>query len=666
MDKIKFAQIVLNLPVEGPFDYSVALNLSDKIKIGQRVLVNFGHRPLTGYVVGLSNKSNIPNIKPIQEIIEVVPLISEEMLKLTRWLSDYYFCSWGEAIEATVPGILKRGKIPLKAKLEFEEKEVRNPFHLLPTLEQNQAIKTINESLNKNKYETFLLYGITGSGKTEVYLQAIAAVLNSGKSSIVLVPEISLTPQTVERFKERFGQEVALWHSRLKGSERYLQWKKIKEGKAKIVVGARSAVFSPVKNLGLIIIDEEHETTYKQEDAPRYHTEEVAKQRVLLNNAMLILGSATPSLESYYKAVSKKEYKLIRLTERIKKRDLPKVEIVDMRREFRPGDGKQVLFSRILEERIRHTLNQKEQVILFLNRRGFSTFISCPKCGFTLRCQHCEVSLVYHYASQKLVCHYCNYSIEPPQICPQCQSHYLRYFGLGTEKIESEAHRLFPQARIARLDTDITAKRGRETEILNDFKNRKIDILIGTQMIAKGLDFPLVTLVGVISADTALNLPDFRASERTFNLLTQVAGRAGRGEGPGQVVVQTHNPHHYAIFNSRSHDYVGFYKKEITFRKELKLPPFTHITKITIRGKNNELAALSAHKLSKLLKENSSDKITVVGPAPSIIPRVRGFFCWDILLKAKESTTITTFLKNKLKKFKKSSKLKLTVDVDPR
>lgn len=663
---MKFAQVVLNLPIEGPFDYSLSADLIDKIKIGHRVLVNFGQRWLVGYVVGLSDKSGIPKIKPIQEIIEPLPLISEEMLKLTRWMSDYYFCSWGEAIEATVPGILKRGKTPIREKLDLLPDNIKPaPFHLMPTLEQNQAIKSINESLNKNQSEVFLLYGITGSGKTEVYLQAIAAALKSGKSSIMLVPEIALTPQTVERFKERFGQEVALWHSRLKGSERYLQWKKIKEGKARIVVGARSAVFSPVKNLGLIIIDEEHETTYKQEDAPRYNTQDVARERALLNKAVLILGSATPSLESYYKTVTKK-YTLIHLSERIRKRDLPKVEIVDMRREFRRPQGRQVLFSRTLEERIRYTLSQKEQVILFLNRRGFSTFISCPKCGFTLRCRRCEVSLVYHYASQKLICHYCNYSIEPPQLCPECQGQYLRYFGLGTEKIESEAHRLFPQARIARLDTDITAKRGMEHQLLNDFKNRKIDLLIGTQMIAKGLDFPMVTLVGAISADTALNLPDFRASERTFNLLTQVAGRAGRGERPGFVVVQTYNPQHYAILASRTHNYLDFYKKEIKFRKELKLPPFTHITKLNIRAKNSELASENAHRLAKLLKAGLPDKISLVGPAPSVVPKVRGFFCWDILLKAKESMVITAFLKVGLKKFKKPSKIKLTVDVDPR
>ena len=665
MNKAKFAQVVLNLPVEGPFDYSIPQALEDKIKIGQRVLVNFGPRSLIGYVVALTDKSNIAKIKPIQKIIELVPFISEEMLGLTRWLSTYYFCSWGEAIEATVPGILRKGKTAIRIQLEDKEQGAGTFFHLMPTLEQSQAIKSIKEDLNKNRFRTFLLYGITGSGKTEVYLQAIAQALNSGKSSIIVVPEISLTPQTVSWFKERFGPKVAVWHSRLKGSERYLEWKRIKEGEAKIVVGARSAIFSPVKNLGLIIIDEEHENTYKQEDVPRYNTQEVARQRAILNKAIVILGSATPSLESYYNAVNK-NYKLIRLTERIKKRDLPRVEIVDMRREFDRLKGRSMLFSRVLEQRIQHTLSQQEQVILFLNRRGFSTFISCSKCGFTMKCQRCEVSLVYHYTSKKLVCHYCNYSLEPPQICPKCLSNYLRYSGLGTEKIESEVYRLFPQAKIARLDTDITAKRGEEHRILNDFKNRKVDILIGTQMVAKGLDFPLVTLVGVISADTSLNLPDFRASERTFNLLTQVAGRAGRGAKPGSVITQTYNPNHYAILCSRTHDYVGFYKREIKFRKELKLPPFTHITKLTIRSKNNELASNQAQKLAGLLKRNLPSKISIIGPAPSIIPRVRGFFCWDVLLKAKKSATITTFLKARLKKFKKPSKLKLTVDVDPR
>lgn len=665
MDKIKFARVVLNLPVEGPFDYFIPPHLEDKIKVGQRVMVPFGPRRLVGYIVSVSNKSNIANVKPIQEIIELEPFISDEMLKLSRWLSDYYFCSWGEAIEVTVPGILRRGKTSVRVNLDLEEGNTKTSFHLIPTSEQNKAIKVIKESLNKNKYGTFLLYGITGSGKTEVYLQAIAHTLNLGKSAIVLVPEISLTPQTVEWFKARFGQEVALWHSRLKASERYREWKKIKEGRTRIVVGARSAVFSPVKNLGLIIIDEEHENTYKQEDVPRYNTQDVARQRTLLNEAVLILGSATPSLESYYNSVTKK-YKLIRLRERIKRRDLPKVEIVDMRQEFKRLSAKPALFSPILEGHIRRRLSQKEQVILFLNRRGFSTFISCPKCGFALRCPRCEVSLIYHYDRQKLICHYCNYSLKPPEICPKCLWNYLRYFGLGTEKVESEAHRLFPQARIARLDTDVTSKRGMESQILNDFKNRKIDILIGTQMIAKGLDFPLVTLVGVILADTALNLPDFRASERTFNLLTQVAGRCGRGDEPGLVVVQTYNPHHYAILSTRTHDYLGFYKKEIKFRKELKLPPFAHITKLTIRGKDNEIANKTSNNLAKLLKAGGDNKISVIGSAPSLIPKVRGFFSFDILLKATKSEAITTFLKSRLKKFKKSSKIKLTVDVDPR
>lgn len=657
-----FAQVALNLPVRGPFDYFIPPHLKDKVHPGQRVIVFFGPRRLIGYVVGLKPKSDIAKVKPIQGIIEPEPMVSEEILKLTRWVSNYYFCSWGEAISAAVPGIFKS-----KERFQTVPYIPTSPtsFHLMPTFEQNKAIGLIKEAINKNKHKTFLLYGITGSGKTEVYLQAIAHTLAAGKSGILLVPEISLTPQTVEWFRSRFGGQVALWHSRLKTSERYREWKRIKEGLARIVVGARSAVFSPVKNLGLIIIDEEHENTYKQEDVPRYNTQDVARERAILNEAVVILGSATPSLESYYRALSKK-YQLIRLRERVKKRNLPRVEIVDMRQEFKRSRRQPLLFSHILEERIKLSLSRREQVILFLNRRGFSTFISCPKCGFTLRCPRCEVSLVYHYERQKLICHYCNYSMEPPQICPKCLGNYLRYFGSGTQKIESESHRLFPTAKIARLDTDITSQRGVEYEILTDFKNRKIDILIGTQMIAKGLDFPSVTLVGVISADTALNLPDFRASERTFGLLTQVAGRSGRGNEPGLVIIQTHNPHHYALLASRQHDYDGFYKKEIKFRKELKLPPFTHITKLSLRSKNSPLTLKAAGDLAKLLRGKAGRKITILGPAPSFRPKVRGFFYFDILLRAKESETITALLKTALKKFRKPSKIKLTVDVDPR
>lgn len=661
----EYAEIAVGLPIRKPFHYKVPDELKDKVEVGKRVWVPFGTRRIVGYITGFVEKAQVEEVKPVLSVIdEEEPILDSRLLELTKWIADYYHASWGEAIEAAIPGPLKKGKTEIKPRRPLPEEIYEPTGKLKPTGEQDAALKPIIESLSGRKNDVYLLHGITGSGKTEIYLQAIEYVLKSGRSAIVLVPEISLTPQAVERFKSRYGAIVAVLHSRLLESERFLEWKKLKGGSAKIAVGARSAIFAPVKDLGLIVIDEEHETSYKQDDTPRYNARDVAIMRAKLSGAAVILGSATPSIESYYKAVSG-EYKLLRLTERIEKRKLPKVDIIDMRQEML--DTKEVrIFSRVLELAIAEALKRRGQIMLFLNRRGFSTFISCKKCGYAVKCKYCNVSLTYHFDTKKLSCHYCNYQVSPPGACPKCKSENIGYFGVGTQKIESESARLFPHANIGRMDTDATAKRGSHKQILSDFSKHKIDILIGTQMIAKGHDFPKVMLVGVISADTALNLPDFRASERTFNLLTQVAGRAGRGAETGRVIIQTYSPTHYAVEKSITHDYVGFYNEEINFRRELNYPPFTSIVEIKLRGRNEERVIKAAHDLAGDLNATVSGKsIEVVGPAPEFISKIKGQFRWNMLLKGKSPEEICGLIDGSLGRLKGRSGLIITVDVDP-
>jgi len=672
-NKDTFAVIAVGLPVRKPFHYRIPPALKDKAEIGKRAWVPFGPRRLVGYIVGFIGKPEIEGVKDIISVIDdESPVIGTELLALTKWIADYYHASWGEAIDAALPGPLKRGKIKSTPRHPLAEEEYEPTRNFKPTHEQDSALKSIRESISKGENDVYLLHGITGSGKTEVYLQAIESALKMGKTAIVLVPEISLTPQAVERFKSRFGGVVAVLHSRLLESERFLEWKKLKEGKAKIAVGARSAIFAPLNDLGLIVIDEEHETSYKQDDAPRYNARDVAIERSRLSGATVILGSATPSIESFQKA-AEGEYRLLKIAERIEKRALPKVDIVDMRQE-RLDAKEPKIFSRALEHSISQVLNKGGQVMLFMNRRGFSTFINCRKCGYVVTCRYCNVSMTYHFDTKRLNCHYCNYQMDPPEKCPKCKSGDIRYFGIGTQKIESEAARLFPAARIARMDTDATAKRGSHGRILTEFKKHKIDILIGTQMIAKGHDFPRVTLVGVVSADTALSLPDFRASERTFNLLTQVAGRAGRGSEPGRVIVQTFSPNHYAIEKSIRHDYVGFFEEEIKFRKELNYPPFTHIVEIKLRGRKEEKVIKAAHDLAavlnlfiggKVLSEAKGKAVEMVGPAPEFISRIKGQFRWNLLLKGADPKAICGFIDKALDNLRGKSGLIITVDVDP-
>jgi len=512
------------------------------------------------------------------------------------------------------------------------------PLTLTPA--QKKAFAEIKSGLSGGKGGVFLLHGVTGSGKTEVYLQALAETVRMGKRGIVLVPEIALTPQTIERFAARFPGRVAVLHSQLSLGEQFDEWQRVRDGEFDVVIGPRSAAFAPQPDLGLIVIDEEHEWTYKQPDkSPRYHTRHVVLKLAELAGAVVVMGSATPDVETYYRA-QQGDYKLIQLPGRVTPRDgtaLPQVEVVDLKEELKAGIRS--LFSRSLSEAISQAVTNDEQVILFLNRRGAATFIQCRSCGFVLRCKRCEVPLNYHLAEDKLVCHQCNYHTPVPESCPRCTRRNLKFLGLGTQKLEQEAGYNFPTARLLRWDTDVTRGRHSHDEILSKFRSHQADILIGTQMVAKGLDLPLVTLVGVVSADTAINLPDFRAGERTFQLLSQVAGRAGRGIKGGKVIIQTYTPEHYAIQAAAKHDYAAFYNKEVEYRRQLRNPPFSRLACLTYSHTNDTLCQRESERMKRFLGQEIDSQgvadIEIIGPAPAFIHRLRGRFRWQLILRGR-------------------------------
>lgn len=657
-----YVKVAVNLPLDKLFFYSVPDGLREKIAVGKRILVSFRNKNLLGYIVGITERCNIYPVKPIIRIIDDAPSLDEEMLKLAKWLSEYYCAPLGEVIKAALPlGVRKIYKrAPKRILPSVEPIEMSTPFLL--NAQQKEAFRIIHNSILSGSPETILIRGITASGKTELYMQAISEMLAKNKQAIVLVPEISLTPQAQERFAGRFGKRAILLHSRLTGAERAGAWREIYDGKIDIVIGARSAVFAPLKNLGLIVIDEEHENSYKQNESPRYHARDVALKRAQSCGALVIMGSATPSLESFY-AARREEHKLIHLTKRIDDKPLPEVEIVDMRREF-SGKG-YFLFSRRLRDALEEVLKKRKQAIVLLNRRGYSTFLMCKGCGYVARCKHCSVSLTYHSGREVLRCHYCDYEEPLPSICPECNKNYIRRLGMGTQQVEKRIKEHFPLARIQRMDSDVTRKRHSYVDILKRFEQREIDILVGTQMIAKGLDFPEVTLVGVISADTALNLPDLRASERTFQLLTQVAGRAGRGDDPGKVIVQTYNPRHYAIQYAKLHDYIGFYNKEIDFRRQLLYPPFTHFIAVIVRGKDKKKAGEASVKLGAFLEEKRPDTIKILGPIPAPLPKIRGKFRFQLILKGSKPDELRALLRENLARIRREKGLEFVIDVDP-
>ncbi|HKI72333.1 MAG TPA: primosomal protein N', partial [Verrucomicrobiae bacterium] len=599
----------------------------------------------------------------------------------------------------------------------------RDPYareHILPTqplalnAEQAAALQKIKAALDSkepstinHQPSTFLLHGVTGSGKTEIYLQAIARALQQGRGAIVLVPEISLTPQTVERFKARFCSGplqtlVAVLHSHLSAGERHDEWHKIRQGRARIVIGARSAIFAPVDPLGLIVVDEEHEYSYKQEEAPRYHARDVAVVRGQMEGAAVVLGSATPSLESFHNA-QKGKYALLQLPQRADDRKMPLVRVIDMRQEARKEKGTPI-FSQKLKEEITLRLERGEQVMLFLNRRGYATSLQCPKCGFVAECPNCSVALTYHRSRQRLLCHICAYEAQAPTLCPdvKCRNPAIRYAGLGTEKVEDTLTKLFPRARVRRMDSDALKRKDDYRRILGDFRTGKIDILVGTQMIAKGLHFPNVTLVGIIYADLSLHQPDFRAGERTFQLLTQVAGRAGRGEVEGEVVVQAFTPFHPAIQYARRHDFAGFYEQEIEFREQLKYPPISRAALLTLKGRNEEKVKFSAahlrRELEKILgsaaapaaavdasstakdgdeapsparasarapRKNLSPDLIIAGPAPAPLLRAETFYRYQLMLRTRQMSKLSRLLANVLETLSLPEDVSLIVDVDP-
>lgn len=565
--------------------------------------------------------------------------------------------------------------------IKLEEKKVdRNPFihkvveksrNLILNDEQQEAFEKINASLQVEEYDEFLLFGVTGSGKTEIYIQLIEEALKLEKSSIMLVPEISLTPQTVDRFLSRFGEDkIAVLHSKLSAGERFDQWKKIERGQAKIVIGARSAIFAPVKDLGLIIIDEEHDESYKSENAPRYNAKEIAKYLAEEKQIPLVLGGATPDMNTYHKAVNG-EIELLELTKRANQMELPEVKIVDLRQEL--AHGNKSMISTELKAEIEENIKNKKQTILFLNRRGFSTFIMCRDCGYTAKCKNCNITLTYHLKENKLKCHYCGYEIRAITVCPECGSKNIRYFGTGTQKLEEQIKTLFPQASTIRMDMDTVTKKNSHEEILNKFKKEGIDILIGTQMVVKGHDFPNVTLVGVIAADSSLNIDDYRAHERTFQTLTQVAGRAGRGKDKGKVIIQTYNPDAFCIQYAKKQDYKVFYNTEIMLRKQLRYPPFCDIILIGISSENkNEIVNVSK-KIYDNMKEKIKRedlKILLYKPVPAPIDRIKNKFRWRIIVKCKLDEKITKSLKNTIEKVEKEIKntkyeTRIIVDVNP-
>ena len=617
--------------------------------------------------------------KTIQEIdfdIETKVLKSEKQIKILNFVKKNEGCTipeiemFTDCSRAIANTLIKNGYLEVsEKKIErnpLQNKQIKNTSKLKLTEEQQYAYEQVAYTIDNNEYNQFLLYGVTGSGKTEVYLQLIDKVVKQDKTAIVLVPEISLTPQMLDRFISRFGKEtIAVLHSKLSIGERHDEWKKIKEGKAKIVIGARSAIFAPVQNLGIIIIDEEHDSSYKSESSPKYNAKEIAKKIAKEENIPLLLGSATPDLSTYYKA-QQREITILELTKRANNSSLPKVEIIDLKQELANGNRSMLSFE--LYQSIEENLKNKLQTILFLNRRGYSTFIMCRNCGYTVKCKNCNISMTYHSYENKLKCHYCGYEEKLVKTCPECGSDKIRYFGTGTQKLEQEIHKQFPQAKTIRMDVDTVTKKNSHEEILNKFKNEDVDILIGTQMVVKGHHFPKVTLVGVIAADSSLNIDDYRATERTFQILTQVAGRAGRENLPGKVIIQSYNPENFSIQNAQKQDYEEFYQTEIALRKQLKYPPFCDIIIIGFNSSSEEEIKKVANIAYEEVEKNlNKDEFKVFKPMPSPIDKIQNKYRWRIIIKGNMNEEANNVLNNLLKNIydKDFKNTKISIDVNP-
>ena len=618
--------------------------------------------------------------KDFEEInfdIENGMLKSDKQIRILNFIKDNEGCSISEieaftdCSRAIVNTLIKNEYLELVEKRvernPLNSKEVNNTKKLKLTDEQQEAFNKVSDSIDNNKYEQFLLYGVTGSGKTEVYLQLIDKVIKKDKSAILLVPEISLTPQMLERFISRFGKEtIAVLHSKLSIGERHDEWERIKDEKAKIIIGARSAIFAPVKKLGIIIIDEEHDSSYKSEASPKYNAKEVAKKIAKEEKIPLLLGSATPDLITFYNAKETKKITILELTKRANNSNLPKVEIVDLKQEL--ANGNRSMLSHDLYGAIEKNLKDKLQTILFLNRRGYSTFIMCRNCGYTVKCKNCNISMTYHSYENKLKCHYCGYEEKLVKTCPECGSDKIRYFGTGTQKLEQEIHKQFPNAKTIRMDVDTVTKKNSHEEILNKFKNEDIDILIGTQMVVKGHHFPKVTLVGVIAADSSLNIDDYRATERTFQILTQVAGRAGRENLPGKVIIQSYNPENFSIQNAQKQNYEEFYETEIALRKQLKYPPFCDIIIIGFNSiSEKEIIKVSNFAYEYLNKNLKTEEFKIFKPMPSPIDKIQNKYRWRIIIKGNMNEKANEVLNQLLKElyYKNYKNIKITVDVNP-
>ena len=799
---MKIASVIVDVPAkqtDRAFDYRVPAKWQGAVQPGMRVIVPFGPRMVQGFVIALKDQSDFKKLRDIKDLMDLEPVLNEELLELAGWLINEAMCFKISALQAMLPSAMKakyekevrvangkggllhpdtaafflqREAVPWKEVLEggmvtriqkevqaghlevvyhvknrmnkktvrtvrpagspagltgileklpanalkqkeiirffienpaavtqkeltertgssgaairaledkgyimtadeeiyrdpYENREFQRSVPFALTDEQEQALKPIKKAIHDDVHEVFLLYGVTGSGKTEVYLQAIDDVLKKGQEAIMLVPEISLTPQTVKRFKERFGEQVAVMHSGLSIGEKYDEWRKIHRKEVKVVVGARSAVFAPFENLGLIIMDEEHESSYKQEENPRYHARDVAIHRAGEHSCPVILGSATPALESFARA-QKHVYSLLTLSRRMNNHPMPEVQIIDMREELRKGNRS--MFSETLFSKLEDRVARGEQTVLMLNKRGHSSFVMCRSCGLVLGCPNCDISLTYHRMNHSLKCHYCAHEEGMPGVCPDCGSDHIRYFGTGTQKVEEELARLLPEARVIRMDVDTTGKKGAHERLLKAFGDGKADILLGTQMIAKGLDFPNITLVGVLSADTMLHLPDFRSSERTFQLLTQVSGRAGRHELEGEVVIQTYTPEHYSIEMAQYQDYGSFYQREMMIRRQNHYPPYYYMAMVTVSHEDLMKTVSVTEKITRYLAGKLGRNAIILGPVASPISRINNRYRYQCLIKYKLEPELNQLMRSILEHYQQESvrdHLQISIDMNP-
>jgi len=718
-----YADVLVELKakqIDKTFTYLIPNNLNNEVEVGKRVIVPFGRQKLEGFVLNVTSDKDVDyELKEIIEVVDKQPVLNSEMLKLGKYISKKTLCNLISAYQTMLPAALKAHKDFIVNKkyityIKLIDKDYKpkndNQKEIIELLKKGDVLKSeltkisvssINTLLNKNiieeikeeiyrlnsnssyndkkvllndeqkyvvdtvlnsldSFKPFLLYGVTGSGKTEVYMHIIEKVLNKGKEVIVLVPEISLTPQLVNIFKARFKSSIAILHSALSDGEKYDEWRKIERKEVSIVIGARSAIFAPFTNIGLIVLDEEHSDTYKQDNNPRYDAIDIAIKRAKTYNCPVLLGSATPSIESFTRAKTG-IYNLLELKNRVNK-SMPIVDIIDMKNEIKKGY--RILSSDLIAE-INKRLNIDEQVILLLNRRGYSTVITCKECGETIKCPNCDIPLTYHKNGNKLNCHYCNYTTYKPKNCFNCKSEAITDLGMGTEKLEEEVGRIFDKAKIIRMDIDTTRKKGSHERIINDFRNKKYNILIGTQMIAKGLDFDDVTLVGVVNGDATLNIPDFRSGERTFSLLSQVAGRSGRTKKEGKVIIQCFNTDHYSIKYASMHDYLSFYKEDMSIRKKLNYPPYYNLCLIKLVSTDYTMLSNEANKIKNHLDKNTNN-VTILGPSLSQIPKIYNKYYMNIILKYKNIKDIYNELNFIINKYKTNNKLIIDIDFNPK